>query len=381
MSARSDEAVAAAHRAHWGEVLAATVGAVRDLDLAEDATQEAFTQALTAWAEQGVPVNPAAWLTTAARRRALDSLRRRRTLERKLPLLVWDGAPVAVAAGTAAAGPGPATLIEDEQTPVVLDEQLRLMFLAAHPALAPTARTALTLRLVGGLSTAEIAQAFLVPEPTMAARITRAKKRIAASRIPCRVPAEHELPARLTDMLDVLSVLLTTPSPEVLDATTRMLETLARLLPGHTEPRGLLAQALLLGARAGTRTDEHGEPVALADQDRGAWDRGMIRRADALVLGALARGGRGPYLLQGAIAAAVAAPSRHEDVDWAEVVELYDALLEHWPTAIVRLGRAVAVAEASGAREALAALAPLAEELEAHPPFHAIREELERRQE
>ncbi|GAA1487486.1 RNA polymerase sigma factor [Brachybacterium sacelli] len=362
-------AVAAAHRDHWAMVLAATAATSRDLDLAEDAAQEAFAQSLTAWAETGVPDNPGGWLTTTARRRALDAMRRRRTLERKLPLLVWDddadvGAPEAD------------ERVADEAAPVVLDEQLRLIFLTAHPALAPTSRIALTLRLVGGLSTVQIADAFLVPEPTMAARPTRAKKRIRLSRIPCRVPGAGELEERLVDVLDVVSVLLATPSADVLEAATGMLEVLVRMLPVRTEPRGLLAHALLLRARAGTRTDERGRPVALADQDRERWDRELVDRADDLVTGALADGGRGPYLIQGAIAAAVAVPRRHGDIDWGEVVELYDLLLAHWPTAIVRLGRTVAVAEVEGAGAALALLTPLADELEDHRPFHVIRGEL-----
>lgn len=392
------EAVAAAHRAHWGTVLAATVALTRDLDLAEDSVQEAYAQAVGSWERDGVPENPAGWLTTAARRRALDTLRRAQTLQRKLPLLVWDDAGSGHDGGIDGridarndgrnddAG---GRRIEDEAAPVVLDERLRLIFLAAHPALAPTARIALTLRLVGGLSTEQIAAAFLVQSSTMAARLTRAKKRIRLSRIPCRVPAAEELDERLVDVLDVLSVLLATgsgsedPAPEssearaaVLDTVVHTLEVLVDLLPARTEPRGLLAQALLLRARASTRTDARGRPVALADQDRTQWDRELIDRADRLVVDALARGGRGPYLLQGAIAACVAVPERHEDIDWHEVVELYDALLAHWPTAIVQLGRVVAISEAEGASAALADLEPLAGELDGHRPFHVIRGEL-----
>ena len=384
-------AVAAAHRAHWGTVLAATVALTRDLDLAEDSVQEAYAQALEAREREGVPENPAGWLTTAARRRALDVMRRAQTLQRKLPLLVWDDA--GSGSGSGDTGDEGDRRIQDEAAPVVLDERLRLIFLAAHPALAPTARIALTLRLVGGLSTEQIAAAFLVQTSTMAARLTRAKKRIRLSRIPCRVPPAEELDARLVDVLDVLSVLLATgsgsqvpppePAPEppgtrtaVLDTVVHTLEVLVDLLPAQTEPRGLLAQALLLRARASTRTDERGRPVALAEQDRTQWDRDLIDRADRVVVGALAQGGRGPYLLQGAIAACVAVPARHADIDWREVVELYDALLAHWPTAIVQLARVVAISEADGAAVALADLEPLAAELDAHRPFHVIRGEL-----
>ena len=206
-------AVATAHRAHWSTVLAATVALTRDLDLAEDSVQEAYAQALETWERSGVPENPAGWLTTAARRRALDVMRRAQTLQRKLPLLVWDGAGDGVEDededGDEDEHPGHRR-IEDESVPVVLDERLRLIFLAAHPALAPTSRIVLTLRLVGGLSTEQIAAAFLVQTSTMAARLTRAKKRIRLSRIPCRVPPAEELDSRLVDVLDVLSVLLAT---------------------------------------------------------------------------------------------------------------------------------------------------------------------------
>lgn len=381
------DAVAAAHREHWGSVLAATVGLTRDLDLAEDCVQEAFVQALTAWREDGVPGSPGGWLATTARRRALDALRRGETLRRKLPLLIWEeAAPADESASSTETAPsaeadeaGPAR-IADEERAVVRDEQLRLIFLAAHPALAPEARIALTLRLVAGLTTAQIAAAFLVGEATMAARLTRAKKRIVLSRIPCRVPGAGEIDVRLVDVLDVVSVLLGTGEraggEDVLHAAVRILEVLAELRPRHPEVHGLLAQALLLQARAATRHDARGRPVALAQQDRGAWDRGLVQRADALVIGALARGGRGPYLLQGAIAAAVAVPARHEDVDWDEVVALYDALLAHWPTAIVRLGRIVALGEARGAATALAELETLGAELDEHRPFHVIRAEL-----
>lgn len=395
-------AVAAAHRDHWGTVLAATVALTRDLDLAEDSVQEACIQALRAWTREGIPENRAGWLTTAARRRALDAIRRSQTLQRKLPLLVWD------AEGhrdNAMADDGPATVrrIEDEAVPVVLDERLRLIFLAAHPALAPTSRIALTLRLVSGLSTEQIAAAFHLPTATMAARLTRAKKRIRLSRIPCRVPGAAELDGRLVDVLDVLSVLLavgmrggaeaggdagpraagdgettrtTDAQAAVLASTVHTLQVLVDLLPHHSEPRGLLAQALLLQARASTRIDERGRPVALAAQDRTAWDRELIERADHLVIGSLARGGRGPYLVQAAISAAVAVPARHEDIDWCEVVELYDALLMHWPTALVQLGRVVAVSEAEGAAIAFDQLEPLGGELDAHRSFHVIRGEL-----
>lgn len=375
------EAVAAAHRDHWATVLAATVGVTRDLDRAEDAVQDAYAQALTAWAGGRVPANPGGWLVTTARRRALDVIRREQTLQRKLPMLVWEEEVPASDART------DDDRVADENTPVVVDQQLRLVFLAAHPALSAEARVALTLRLVGGLTTAQIAQVFLVPEPTMAARLTRAKKRIALSRVPCRVPAAEELDERLVVVLDVVSVLLavgqTSADPgrgpgansdrPVLEAARRLLEVLVDLLPQHTEPRGLLAQALVLGARESTRRDDEGRPVPLAEQDRGSWDRTAIERADRLITGALRAGGRGPYLIQGAITTAVAVPERHEDVDWAEVIELYDLLLGHWPTALVRLGRGVAIGEKDGPTAALAQIDSLGHDLERHRQFHIIR--------
>lgn len=370
------EAVAAAHREHWSSVLASTLALTRDLDLAEDSVQEAFIQALEVWARDGIPTSPAGWLVTAARRRALDVIRRGETLRRKLPLLVWDEDASDADASvdpTDADDPTPPR-IDDETAPVVLDEQLRLIFLAAHPALAPEARIALTLRLVGGVPTADIAAAFLVSEATMAARLTRAKKRIRVSRIPCRVPDAEQIDARVVDVLDVISVLLATGG--MVEAAQRMLETLHELLPEQTEPQGLLAQTLALRARDATRTDARGRPVALADQDRRRWDRDLLERADALVLDGLSRGGRGPYLIQGAIAAAVAVPARHEDVDWNEVLDLYDALIAHWPTAIVRLGRVVVLAETAGPRAALDQLVPLGEDLADHRPFHVIHGEL-----
>ncbi|WP_018155937.1 RNA polymerase sigma factor [Demetria terragena] len=376
------QAVAAAHRAHWCTVLAATVGVTRDLSLAEDAVQDAYTQALTAWGQDGVPTNPGGWLATAARRRALDVVRREGNLRRKLPLLVWDSDPEEHRKASRQD-----QQIDDEAAPVVLDEQLRLIFLAAHPALAPTARVALTLRLVGGLTTAQIAEAFLVSESTMAARLTRAKKRIAISRMPCRVPGDADLGDRLDVVLDVISVLLAAgqkgpdprsspeakAGPELIDVALRMLEALVDLLPGHTEPQGLLAQALVLSARGGTRRDHRGWPVPLAEQDRSAWNWTMIERADLLLRQALAQGGRGPYLIHGAISTTVAYPRSHDQVDWAEVVELYDLLLGHWPTPIVRLGQAVAIAECDGAQTALERIDDLAEALASHRQFHVIR--------
>ncbi|GAA1323988.1 RNA polymerase sigma factor [Brachybacterium rhamnosum] len=382
-----DRAVAAAHRDHWAAVLAATAGAVRDLDLAEDATAEAFAQALEQWARDGVPERPGAWLTVTARRRALDARRREQTLRRKLPLLLWDtggGADGGAADGGTSDGD---PRVIDESEVVVRDERLRLLFLCAHPALAPESRVALVLRLVLGLSTEEIAAAFLVPVPTMGARLTRAKRRIALSGIPCRVPEPEELPGRLTAVLDAISLVLaaghTAPAgerhdrPDLVGEAVRLLELLKRLLPGQGEVHGLLAQALLVQARAGTRTDAEGLPVPLDAQDRTRWDRSAVDRADELVLDALRGGHRGPYLLQGAIAAARCVPERAEDVDGDEVVELYDHLLRHWPGPMVQLNRTVARARrGDDPTLLLAELDGVAEDLADYRPFHVARAEL-----
>ena len=377
-------AVAAAHRAHWAAVLAATAGAVRDLDLAEDATAEAFAQALEQWEQHGVPDRPGAWLTVTARRRALDARRREQTLQRKLPLLVWDTQAPVNSPGVEADG-DPRVVDEDEV--VVRDERLRLVFLCAHPALAPESRVALVLRLVMGLSTQDVASAFLVPRATMGARLTRAKRRIALSRIPCRVPEPAELPERLTAVLDVASVVLAAghtarsgaehSRPDLGDEAVALLTRLVRLLPGQGEVHGLLAQALLVQARQATRTDAEGLPVPLDEQDRSLWDTRKVERADELVLDALRAGHRGPYLLLGAIACARCVPERPDDVDHDEVVELYEHLLRLWPGEMVRLNHLAARARRGDDPAALLEeLAPLTAALEGYRPFHVVRADL-----
>src|SRR5713226_4363324 len=298
-------AVADAHRREWAFVLAATARVARDIDLAEECVQDAYVAALEAWSRQGVPRNPGAWLTTTARRRAIDVLRRDTTLRRKLPLLVEPDEPTPHGPG-APAGPG-------EGGGMIPDDRLRLIFTCCHPALAREAQVALTLRLVCGLSTAEIAQAFLVTEPTMAARVTRAKKKISAARIAYRVPAPAELPDRLDAVLTVVHLLYTTghtaPGGENLVRAdlveraiglARMLQT---LMPDEREVRGLLALLLLTDARRATRADAGGRLLLLEEQDRSQWDRRAIGEGTALVTGAL-RGGRpGRFALQAAIAA------------------------------------------------------------------------------
>ena len=353
-------AVAEAHRREWARVLAAAVRVTRDLDLAEECVQDAYARALTAWASRGVPANPGAWLTTAAKRRALDLLRRGATLRRSLPLLVDD--PVEPD------GDPPQEVALHE----IADDRLRLIFTCCHPAIAPEARVALTLRLLCGLSTAEVARAFLVKEPAMAARITRAKKKIAAARIPYRVPPADELPARVDAVLEVVHLLFATghtaPAGEDLvrrDLVERSLD-LARLLrallPEDAGVAGLLALILLTDARRDARAAEGGRLVLLAEQDRALWDRRAINEGIALVREALVRRPPGRFALMAAIAAIHAEAPTWQQTDWREVVALYDLLVRIWPSPVVALNRAVAVGFAHGPDAGLAALDVLAAE-------------------
>jgi RNA polymerase sigma factor (sigma-70 family) len=337
-------AVADAHRREWAFVLAATVRVARDIDLAEECVQEAYAQALTTWTWQGIPSNPAAWLTTTARRRALDALRRQATLARKLPLLVEPGADEPEQA------PGPVDAFPDDR--------LRLICTCCHPALAPTAQVALTLRLVCGLTTAEVARAFLVSEPTMAARLTRAKKKIAAARIPYRIPPPQELPARIGAVLTVVHLLFTTghtaPTGGALvrvDLVERGLDVarmLHDLLPSDADVTGLLALLLLTDSRRATRMDAEGHLVLLADQDRGRWDRNAITEGCALAREALSAPRPGRFPLEAAIAAVHSEAPTWEMTDWPQIVGLYDALYARWPSPVVALNRAVAVSFAAG---------------------------------
>jgi RNA polymerase sigma-70 factor (ECF subfamily) len=333
-------ALADAHRREWTAVLAATVRLTRDLDLAEECVQDAYAAALHEWARDGVPARPGAWLTTAARHNALDALRRARTLRSKLHLLVE---PVA--------DPAP-------------DDSLRLVFLCCHPALAVESQVALTLRLACGVATPDVAAAFLVPEATMAARITRAKKKIVAAGIPFRIPAASELPDRLDAVLTVLHLLFTTghtapagPSltrDDLARHAIRLTRMLRALMPDEREVRGLLALLLAGHARRATRVDEHGRLLRLSEQDRARWDREAIAEADALVVSAL-RGGRpGRFAVQAAIAALHATAPSYADTDWPQILVLYDELLRVWPSPVVALNRAVAVAEVDGPSAALA---------------------------
>ena len=354
-------AIADAHRREWAFVLAATARVAGDLDLAEECVQDAYAAALTAWTRQGVPRNTGAWLTTAARRRAIDAKRRDAVLRAKLPLLIEPDPPVA-----ASAPPGAGAAAEDD---VIPDDRLRLIFTCCHPALAREAQVALTLRLVCGLTTVEIAQAFLVSEPTMAARVTRAKKKISAARIAYRVPGAAELPDRLDAVLTVVHLLYTTghtaPSGEnlvradLVERAIGLARMLRTLMPDEREVAGLLALILLTDARRATRADDRGRVLLLEEQDRSLWDRAVIAEGAALVPWALRGGGPGRFALQAAIAALHAEAPSYAETDWPQIVALYDALLRVWSSPVVALNRAVAVAMARGPDAGLAQIGEL----------------------
>src|SRR6516165_4185062 len=346
-------AVADAHRREWAFVLAATARVARDIDVAEECVQDAYVAALDAWARQGIPRNPGAWLTTTARRRALDAQRRDRTLRAKLPLLIEPGSQASPAGAPAEDGEA-----ADAADDVIADDRLRLVFTCCHPALAREAQVALTLRLVCGVTTAEIAQAFLVSEPTMAARVTRAKKKISAARIAYRVPGEAELPDRLDAVLTVMHLLYTTghTAPggpdlvraDLIDRAIGLARMLHALMPDEREVSGLLALILLTDARRATRADASGRMLLLEEQDRSCWDREVIAQGAALVRESL-RGGRpGRFVLQAAIAALHAQAPSYAETDWPQIAGLYDVLLGIWSSPVVALNRAVAVAMACG---------------------------------
>ena len=351
-----DTAVAAAHRGEWAFVLAATVRVTRDIDLAEECAQDAYAQALATWGEQGIPAKPGAWLTTVARRRALDLLRRQDTARRALPMLIAD----------AVAGAEPA---EHHEIP---DDRLRLIFTCCHPSLALEAQAALALRLLCGLTTAETARVFLVSEPTMAARITRAKKKIAAARIPYQVPPLAELPERTAAVLTVVHLIFTTghtaPAGDQLTRTdlvqraldlARMLHT---LLPEDPDVAGLLALVLLTDARRAARTSDDGNLQLLADQDRSLWDRAAITEGLKLVRQSLRRSRPSRWTLMAAIAAVHAESPTWEQTDWAELAGLYNLLVQHWPSSVVALNRAVAIGFAHGPQSGLDALDQLTDD-------------------
>ncbi|RSM53711.1 RNA polymerase subunit sigma-24 [Actinoplanes sp. ATCC 53533] len=370
-------AITQAHHREWARVVAALTRRFGDLDIAEEAAAEAFATAVERWPADGVPPNPGAWLTTTANRKAIDRIRResKRDDKHKQAQLVRDDDP-----------PDPPGAIDDER--------LRLIFTCCHPALAMEARVALTLRLVGGLTVPEIARAFLVQETAMGQRITRAKAKIKAARIPYRVPAAADLPARVSGVLAVLFLVFnegylatgpgTDPVRHDLTAEALRLTRLIRaLLPADGEVAGLLALMLLTEARRAVRVSARGELVPLDAQDRGAWDAAMIAEGHRLVrerLAAAATGAApGRYQILAAINAVHTSARHVRDTDWSQIVALYDQLIRIDPSPIVALNRAIAAAELDGPEVALAAVDRLADQLAGYHAYHATRADLLRR--
>ncbi|KAB2339523.1 RNA polymerase sigma factor [Actinomadura rudentiformis] len=355
------EAVDRAFRDEWGQVVATLIGVTGDWDLAEECAQDAFAQALQTWPRDGVPERPGAWLTTAARNRATDRLRRAAVGAAKLR-------EVAAMERVQAGEPGNDGPDHDGTVP---DDRLRLMFTCCHPALALEAQVALTLRTLAGLTTAEIARAFLVGEHTMSKRLTRAKQKIRHAAIPYRVPPAHLLPERTPAVLAVLYLLFNEGysasagadpvRAELSGEAIRLARVLTRLMPDEPEAVGLLALMLLHDARRSARFDAAGDLVLLEDQDRTRWDAGEIGEGTALLDAALRRGSPGPYQVQAAIAACHAAATRAGDTDWAQIAALYGELVRLAPSPVVELNRAVAVGMADGPAAAL----PLVEALDA----------------
>ncbi|WP_425472184.1 RNA polymerase sigma factor [Streptomyces cyaneus] len=361
-----EEAVTVAFREEWGQVVATLIRVTGDWDLAEECAQDAFAQALDRWRRDGVPRRPGAWLTTTARNRALDVLRREAVGAAKLREVAVLARDEPSYEPEDASGDGRG----DDSG--VQDDRLRLIFTCCHPALHIEARVALTLRTLAGLTTPEIARAFLVPEATMAQRLVRAKRKIRNAGIPYRVPPAHLLPERTTGVLGVIYLLFNegyaaTAGAELVRTNLcaeaiRLARVLARLMPDEPEVLGLLALLLLHDSRRHTRVDAAGDLVTLEDQDRTAWDRAEADEGTALLEAALRRGRPGPYQIQAAISACHTNAPTAEETDWADIAALYGELARFVPSAVVRLNRAVAVGMAEGTEAGLALVAELADE-------------------
>ncbi|WP_328557298.1 RNA polymerase sigma factor [Streptomyces sp. NBC_00358] len=355
--------IEAVFRAEYGRAVAVLIRFLGDIDLAEEAVQDAFTTAVVKWPETGVPPSPAGWIITTARNRAVDRLRRESTREARHAEAARLNAPD-----------------EPVEEGPVRDDRLRLIFTCCHPALAPRAQVALTLRLLGGLTTPQIARAFLVPESTMAQRIVRAKAKIRDAGIPYRIPRDADLPDRVKGVLAVVYLVFNEGyggREDLCAEALRLGRLLVELMPDEPEALGLLALMLLIEARRPARSTADGDLVLLADQDRTRWDRDRIAEGRALVRRCLRRNRPGPYQIQAAVNAVHSDAPTADATDWGQILRLYDQLMELAPSPVVALNRAVAVAEAEGPESALALVDKL--DLDGYHAFHAVRADLLRR--